>query len=158
MAIYAFAFQKWNIGVRVLYRLNNIDHCYPVWPNNFSRYLDMLIHDQPEYVLGLGSYPGRDQDHIRIETVCTNRFGNGFLAGNILQTRQINSFIPLLPGFKLADNLGTFWCNRASWEITGLIQSGKLSARFAFLHLPQKDQAAKLSLLIDRALGDLNKR
>lgn len=77
--IYGFALSG-GTG-RILYRLKQIDCCYLVYPNNVEHYLEMLLHDQPSYVLGLGAYSGVDQEQIRIETICTNQFRNYLYLG-----------------------------------------------------------------------------
>lgn len=51
---------------RVLYRLKNIDCCYLVFSNNFEKYIDMLLHDQPKFIVGLGT-SNTNQDSIEIE-------------------------------------------------------------------------------------------
>ncbi len=38
--------------------------------------LNNIYIEQPGFVLGHGQYSGRDQDKIRIESVCKNRFRN----------------------------------------------------------------------------------
>ena len=65
--IYGLAFRKDDLGAYTLRRLKNIDCCYQIWPNNLESYLTDLLHNKPEYILGLGIYSGRDQDKIRIE-------------------------------------------------------------------------------------------
>ncbi len=81
--IYAFSFPPTK---NILYKLRNTDCSYITNPNNFSHYLKLLLHDQPKYILGLGSYSGVDQDKIRIETICTNQFRNEFEDGTQKQT------------------------------------------------------------------------
>lgn len=41
-------------GRRILYKLKNLDCCYLVSSNNINHYSDILIHDQPNRILGLG--------------------------------------------------------------------------------------------------------
>ena len=52
--IYGFALGR-GYTARILYRLRNLGCCYQIFPNNLDLYLKMLIHDQPEYVLGWGA-------------------------------------------------------------------------------------------------------
>jgi len=50
--IYGFALGGTS---HILYRLKQLSCCYLVFPNNLDHYLNMLLHDQPEYIVGLGS-------------------------------------------------------------------------------------------------------
>lgn len=72
--LYAFALTN-SLG-QVLYKLKAPNHCYIVWSNNIEHYLSLLLHDQPDHILGMGIYSGIDQDAIRIETIATNKFRN----------------------------------------------------------------------------------
>lgn len=72
--LYAFALTN-SLG-KLLYKLKRPNHCYLVWGNNIDHYLDILLHDQPEFILGMGIYSGVDQETIKIETVTTNQFHN----------------------------------------------------------------------------------
>ena len=86
--IYGFALSGGTS--RILYQLKQIDCCYLVYPNNIEHYLEMLLHDQPSYILALGTYSGVDQDQIRIETICTNQFRNDYVDSNKKQIAKIN--------------------------------------------------------------------
>lgn len=95
---------------KIMYGLKNIDHSYGLATNNFEQYLEILLHSQPKFVLGLGSYSGVDNDKIRIERVCTNKFGN---------------------------TMGNSWCNKVSYQIMKLIESGELKSEYTFLQIPR---------------------
>jgi len=88
--IYGFALS--GSTNQILWQLKQIDCCYFVFPNNISHYLQMLLMDQPTYILGLGSYSGVDQDKIRIETKCSNRFRNDFVDGSQYKEIAIEPF------------------------------------------------------------------
>jgi pyrrolidone-carboxylate peptidase len=88
-----------------------------VYPNNVEHYLEMLLHDQPPYILGLGTYSGVDQDQIRKVT--------------------INSFLSENSQMKSAEAMGNSHCNLVSWKIMQLINQGKLNAQYTFLHIPK---------------------
>lgn len=133
--IYGFALSG-GTG-HILYRLKQIDCCYLVFPNNVEHYLKMLLHDQPEYVLGLGTYSGVDQDQIRIETICTNQFRNDYVDGNEKQKVKINSFLSENSQMKMAEAMGNSHCNLVSWKIMQLMNQGKLDAQYTFLHIPR---------------------
>lgn len=118
----------------LLYRLKNIDCCYLVFPNNLDMYLDMLIHDQPDYVLGLGSYSGVDQDKVRIETICTNQFRNNLIDSNTPQKMEINPFLQPTNKMKYASAIGNSYCNLVSWKIMQLInQKGSSPNTLSFM-------------------------
>lgn len=139
---------------RLLYLLKNINCCYLVFPNNLDVYLDMLLHDQPEYILGLGSYSGVDQDKIRIETLCSNQFRNDFVDSNIYTETSINPFLTLShPGLKYANAIGNSYCNQVSWQIVKLINEKKLKSRYTFLHIPKSIYPYSASPVIDDALA-----
>ncbi len=136
--IYGFAFQKSNISSITLYQLKNIDCCYLVWgTSSIETYLDFLLQHQPAHILGLGAYTGKDQDKIRIEQTCTNKFRNGFIEGNSLETIQINPYLKSNPTSKFAKGIGNSYCNYISYRITKLIETGELKSRYTFLHLPK---------------------
>lgn len=150
--LYAFALTN-SLG-RILYKLKIPDHCYIVWGNNIDHYLDNLLHDQPQYILGIGEYSGIDQDAIRIETVTTNKFRNDPIettaAGKSL---GINYFLkPIGNDVKLASGLGNSWCNLVSWKIMRLITNGKLKSQYTFLHIPKKLPSYQTVEIIEQML------
>ena len=131
--IYGFALGSTS---RLLYRLKNIDCCYLVFPNNLDKYLNMLIHDQPPYILGLGSYSGVDQDKIRIETICSNQFRNDFVDDNQYAETEIKPFLKPTAMMKYAKTIGNFYCNQISWKIMQLINQGKLHSQILISRKP----------------------
>jgi len=133
--IYGFALSG-GTG-HILYRLKQIDCCYLVYPNNIDHYLEMLSHDQPSFVLGLGTYSGVDQEKIRIETVCTNKFRNNYVDDTEKQNVKLNSFLSANSQIKLAEDMGNSHCNLVSWRIMQLINCGKLNSKYTFLHIPK---------------------
>ena len=135
----------------MLYRLKQIDCCYLVYPNNVEHYLEMLLHDQPSYVLGLGSYSGVDQNQIRIEMVCINKFRNGCI-GSEKQEVKTNSFLSENSQMKLAKAMGNSHCNLVSWKIMQLINQGKLNAQYTFLHIPKNMKPWVATEVIDQEL------
>jgi pyrrolidone-carboxylate peptidase len=148
--IYGFAFG----GVRnLLYRLKEITCCYLVFgETSIEKYMKFLLHDQPEYILGLGSYSGVDQDKIRIETVCTNKFRNGFVAGGSLVETPIRNFLYENEVMKEAKGLGNSWCNYISWKIVYLIEQRQLKSMYTFLHIPKTFKHWSADKQIDSAL------
>lgn len=148
--IYGFALSG-GTG-RILYRLKQIDCCYLVYPNNIEHYLEMLLHDQPTYVLGIGTYSGVDQNQIRIETICTNQFRNDYVDDNEKQEITINSFLSENSQMKLAEAMGNSHCNLVSWKIMQLINQGKLNAQYTFLHIPKSMKSWVATDIIDQKL------
>lgn len=120
-------------------------------------YLDMLIHDQPEYVLGLGSYSGTDQDKVRVETICTNKFRNDLVEGDKYKQIEIELFIKPAEDMKYARGIGNSYCNLVSWKITQLIKQKKLKAQYAFLHIPKTIKPWVASPEIDKILLSFRK-
>lgn len=151
--LYAFALTG-GLG-KLLYKLKSPDHCYIVYSNNIDHYLNLLVHDQPIQILGLGSYSGADQNKIRIERITTNQFRNDKIEENAPDKLEINNFLQFpIPNdhLKYADAIGNSWCNLISWKIIRLIENGTLHSRYTFLHIP-KDFDQKLAVsAINQAL------
>lgn len=147
--IYGFALGSTG---RLLYRLKNIDCCYLVFPNNLDMYLDMLLHDQPPYILGLGSYSGVDQDKIRIETICLNQIRNDYVNGDQYAEAEIKPFLKPTTAMKYAKAIGNSYCNQISWKIMQLINEGKLRSQYTFLHIPKSIPFWAVAQKIDLAL------
>lgn len=116
--------------------------------------MEMIIHDQPKYILGLGSYSGIDNDKIRIEQVCTNKFRNNTYDGNPYKEIQINSFIKPSSIFKYASGIGNSYCNLNSYRIMSLIEEKRLSSQYTFLHIPKSMNHFEASREIDKALKE----
>jgi len=152
--VYSFALGSTG---RLLYQLKNIDCCYLIFPNNLDKYFDMLIHDQPQYILGLGSYSGVDQDKIRIETICSNQFRNDFAEGDRYAEVEIKPFLKPTTIMKYANAIGNSYCNQVSWKIMQLISQGKLGSQYTFLHIPKTMKSWLIALEIDRALIEFHK-
>ena len=131
-----YGFAMGNTG-RLLYQLKNVDCCYLIFPNNINMYLDMLIHDQPPFILGLGSYSGVDQDNIRIETICSNQFRNNFIEGDHYTETEIKPFLKPTAFMKYTKAIGNSYCNLVSWKIMQLINQNKLNSHYTFLHIPK---------------------
>lgn len=126
--LFGFAFTKRNISYQTLYCLRNIDCCYLLWgEKSINKYLEFLLEHQPEFILGLGIYTGRDQKKIRIETKCSNG----------LSKTDINPFLKPYQNSIFAESIGNSFCNLASWKIMELINLGNLKSRYTFLHLPK---------------------
>ncbi len=152
MQIYGFAFGR-NLSAYILWRLREIDCCYEIFPNNLDQYLQMILHDQPECILGLGVYSGVDQDKIRIETKCSNQFRNDFIEGNKIEDISIDPYLKPSLLSKYATGIGNSYCNLVSWKIMRLILQKKLKSRYTFLHIPKSLGATVLVKQIDSLIG-----
>ena len=156
--IHGFAFGR-TISSRVLYGLKNIDCCYLVFGiDSINGYLKFLIQNQPKYILGMGTYGGIDQNKIRIEEICTNKFRNSYIEGGRLESHKINSFLELNDSFKLADGIGNSYCNYISYQITKLINNGDLKSKYTFLHIPKTISAYTASKEIDEIILPLKNK
>jgi pyrrolidone-carboxylate peptidase len=115
----------------------------------------MVLHDQPDYILGMGIYSGKDQDAIRIETVTTNKFRNDPIEKDVADDHlKINYFLkPTDHDVKLASGMGNSWCNLISWKIMRLIMNKKLASQYSFLHIPKTFSSYRTIKIIKRMLA-----
>jgi pyrrolidone-carboxylate peptidase len=137
----------------LLYKLNCVNSCYILFENNLKHYLKMIAHDKPDAVLGLGTYSGRDQDKIRVETRFTNQFRNDYIDGDLERVISISPFFKLSDRMKLATAAGNSWCNMFSYKIVTFIQDGHLETDYSFLHVPNKIKWWQAKKIIDQTLG-----
>lgn len=153
--VYGFAFTDNNASTKTLYKLNSVDHRYILWGNNIEHYLDLLLHDQPESILGLGVYSGIDQDQIRIETQVTNKFRNDPIDPKLTISEMIplNPYLKPIDGSKFTSGLGNSWCNLVSWKIVNLINQKLLKSRYTFLHIPNKFPVQQSAMIIEGMLN-----
>ena len=101
-----------------------------------SKFVQQLLKSNPPFVLGLGIYSGRDNDTLRIETVCSNKFKNT-VQGPVLYQRSITPFLQPLNKSKLAQGLGNSYCNLISFLIMDTIEKQKLQTKYTFIHVPK---------------------
>ena len=151
--LYAFALTS-SLSM-LLYKLSEPDCCYIVYSNNIDHYLNLLLHDQPRFILGMGVYSGVDQEVLRIETVTTNQFRNSSIESNIDSSEKlvINPFVRSIgDSSKLASSLGNSWCNLISWKIMQLINQKKLNSQYTFLHIPRTYPLYKSKEIIEEML------
>lgn len=99
-------------------------------------FVEDLVKIKPEFILGLGEYSGRDQDKIRQEVRCSNKFKNETL-GKSLEKIDIEPISIDSDLVKLSKNMGNSYCNLVSYLIMKKIKSGQLKSRYIFLHLPK---------------------
>lgn len=150
--IYGFSLSR--LTSRILWRLKPLDMCYQVFSNNIDHYLYMLMHDQPKYILGMGTYTGTDQNLIKIETLVKNQFRNRIIDRKFSASHKhlIHPFIKQVSRTKYASGFDDSFCNLVSWKIVSLIEIGELRSQYAFLHIPKsytsKDALAVIEDLI----------
>jgi len=136
--IFGFAFTRFNISSRTLYSLSGIDYRYLLWgESTMNRYLKLIIDKQPKYLVGMGIYTGRDKEHIRIETVCTNQFRKSYISGDTIQKQVIKPFVQESGVCIFSQSIGASYCNLISWKIMSAISEGKLKCQYTFLHIPK---------------------
>ncbi len=136
----------------LLYKLQSVSSCYILFENNLNHYLEMIRHEQPDAVLGLGRYSGRDQDKIRVETRFTNRFRNDFIDDRSEKVISVEPFFEVPDDMKIATAAGNSWCNMFSYKISQFIQNEDLDTRYVFLHIPKKMSWQAARECIDRSL------
>lgn len=135
--LYGFGFGLHNISCQTLYATEGFDQRYLLWGiKTFNKYLERLIKDQPEYILGMGVW-WQKGDKIRIETKCHNRFKNKFIDGDQEIEYQINPWVKEGDKSVFTDKIGKSYCNYISFKIVGLINKGELRSKFSFLHIPK---------------------
>lgn len=153
--IYGFGFIK-NVSAYTLYRLKNIDCCYLLCGSkSIDKYLEFLLHGQPEYILGLGQFFG-EQDKIRIETKCYNNFSDRPLnkEREFEEAVMINLFLKPLSLSKFFESIGDYYCNLVSWKIMELINQGELKSKYTFLHIPKQMPVNIAMQEIDQMLSE----
>lgn len=152
-----YGFSLSDLTSRILWRLKPLDMCYEIWPNNIDHYLQMLIHDQPKYILGIGTYSGIDQDDIRIETITKNQFCNEAIEKDLQKEKTIllQPFVRPVDQTKYASAIGNSWCNLVSWKIARLIEKGELQSRYNFLHIPKSFKTNTALEIIEAMVQDI---
>ena len=147
--MYGFAFEK-NISSKVLYKLRNVDCCYLLaGKSSIDKYIEVLIHEQPENIIGMGVYTGRDQEKIRLETKCSNKFRNDYVTGDSRVEYKIKPFLKESEQFKIASGIGNSYCNYVSFKIMNLIGKGRLNCGYTFLHIPKKLKFSEVAPIVD---------
>lgn len=142
-----------NISTRVMYKLRNTHSSYQVFSNNLDHYLWLLLHWQPNHILGLGMYSWRDQDALRIETHCSNQFRNEYMHSQKKEAITLQPFLtPDNSLWKFANGMGNSLCNKTSYEIMQLIRTWELHSQYTFIHIPMSFSCSVAAREIDTAL------
>jgi hypothetical protein len=153
--MYGFAFVK-NLSSKVLYKLKNVDCCYLLAGKaSIDKYMEFLLHDQPENIIGMGVYFREDYGKIRIENLCTNKLKNKLHSSEKLVEYRMSPFIHNVNGFKVPENkedsykIGDSYCNYVSFKIMNLIGKGRLNCGYTFLHIPKKLKFSEVAPIVD---------
>lgn len=127
-------------------------------PNKFvvlaadhESFVQKLLTDQPQFVLGLGIWNGQGKN-IRIESITTNQFRKNKITPNGTGEYYINSFLPTN-----STDMGVSWCNKISYLIMQEIASGELRSQYSFLHIPKGMKSSiaikQIKLVLPRVLA-----
>lgn len=110
-----------------------------------------ILKHKPEYILGLGYYR-KGVKQIRSEQVFRNRFGKSNpITVDGKETYSANWQIES-SNIKEAFNAGNSRCNQYTYKTLEIINSNKLSSKFAYLHVPKDFNADLLKLAISKIL------
>jgi len=160
MKLLIFGFlNKGNISGMVVKKLNIKDKfLIPYYKkphiNGINDLINLITINNPEYILGIGSYSGIDFDSIRIETLTKNKFRNNRIGEK--DKYVISPFLSIDNNYKLANAMGNSWCNLVSYKIMELIDNHKISSSYTFLHIPKKYNLNNTVSLLRDKIKELN--
>lgn len=115
---------------------------------NVNSLLTYIMLNAPNQILGIGEYSGRDQDKIRIETVCRNKFRNTIIHTNQPNEITFKNILPTDQYFKRGVGMGNSWCNLMSFEINSTFPD----INFTFLHIPKSLSIPQATMSIRKKL------
>jgi pyrrolidone-carboxylate peptidase len=134
--ITAFSFKE-NISEKVLDNILTKSKYYLVADEKqIMLFIKNLLLHPPSFILGLGAYSGRDNNKLRIETICSNKFRNQ-VKGAEYEIIDINKFIEPLNNSKLSKGMGNSYCNLISYNIMRIIKDNNIKTHYAFIHIPK---------------------
>lgn len=132
----AFAFRN-NISEKILRELNVDQKVYlKADEKEIIEFVRNINFSNTSHILGLGVYTGRDQNLLRIETVCTNKFRNQ-IQGNKYEEIAISNFIEPTNNTKYARRIGNSYCNLVSYLIMKSILNNNAGTQYSFIHIPK---------------------
>lgn len=140
--IIIFGFSN-NISSEIVRRVK-VDNSLKFYLNSadeFSFILDSIKKINPQYILGLGEYSGKDKQFLKVEQFCSNKFRNSPTSP---QKIKINHFLESNKDFKLSNSIGNSFCNLISFKIMTLKSR---TSKYTFLHIP-KDYSVNLAVKI----------
>lgn len=101
-----------------------------------------------DYVIGLGSYSGRDSSAIHIEQQCTSQFRN---RKDNLEVLPIPYFFTPSPHMKLSSHIGNSWCNLVSYKLLKKVPD----LSYTFFHVPKNFEPQKVVEILDNEFFEL---
>ncbi len=106
--------------------------------------LNEISRLNPDLILGMGHYSGRDKSHLRLEQICKNKFRDIILG----ETTEYyfgdyfkDKFDPEY--FKLAYAMGNSFCNLSCYKISEVIEKNNLNSKLCFVHIPKSFDLAQ---------------
>jgi pyrrolidone-carboxylate peptidase len=113
----------------ILYQLtdNSIVLRYLLFKNNLTFFEKKIIEYQPEHILMLGLYSGRDRTHIRIEKEYQHE--------NVVY--PIPAAFTTDETFMTAQSIGTGQCNFYTAAVCEIVKRISPKTRVTFLHIPK---------------------
>ncbi|MFC1710485.1 hypothetical protein ACFL0F_02400 [Patescibacteria group bacterium] len=145
MKIVGFAFKN-NISSEVLQNLKlKRKHFVTSEHEAIKNFVNKLITEKPDYILGLGMYSKKDKNKLRIETHYSKD----------IKRYSISYFLSPGKNTKLTNGIGNSYCNHISLLIMESIKNKKLNSKYTFVHIPKTFQTNKAVLEIEEMLSKL---
>lgn len=143
MKVLAFGFQE-NSSGEIIWQLD--ERVHKVALESDAHAIDSFIaktnFEDYDYIVGVSSYSGIDNDKIRMETVCTSQFRNN---KTDLVHIKIQPFFQSTGEFKLGNHMGNSYCNLVCHKLL----EKHPGLKFTFLHVPksysQKNAAREIN-------------
>lgn len=117
---------------------------------DINQFVETISKFSPTYIVGLGEYFGRDQDNLRIETICTNKFKNQ-IADNSLEQATISSFLMPSIHSKYATGIGNSYCNLVSYKLSKSLGQ----SQYGFIHIPKGFDEGDAAREIETIIGHI---
>lgn len=116
--------------------------------NYLEAFLDYLRMAEPDFILGMGQYSGRDKEYIRVEMLCRNKFRRAEINQGGKDEISIMPYFFMNDYFDLTQGMGNSWCNYISYKICSELEQHK----FSFLHIPKTFSITLAAREIDEQL------
>lgn len=152
MNIIWFSFANTD-SVQILKQLDDLDFSYIA--TNDSDY-KVILETKPDIIIWLWDYTGRDQQELRFESYCTNKFRN-----SLIDWDNIQKYMLYIPKTRLAYKvwrwMGNWYCNRACFLLSNLIHDSKHWSKIIFIHIPKTASKAPLITQLQYLIRTLKK-
>lgn len=124
----------------------------PSSESGITRTVNKVLQGNYQRVVALGMYSGKDQDKLRIETVCNKRFRNQEIDG--ITKLNLSQALKPIENVKYAKGLGNSWCNLLS---TRMLNHPKLQhIEYSFIHIPKTFNPKTASRLIQEMINNMS--